>query len=1015
MKTGQPYPIPRTNKLRGQQLTAPFCDDFNSFNTNLWETYKVNANWRSLNSAGTFEPSNLTVENGYLVMKLNQESGDVKSTTTPAVYRSAVFRSVAAMGFGTYDFWMRPASTSKNPAVPGARANGTLADVNLYGETDDTDSNLLPDTLIELRYGYSIPDYLLYTTLRTNQPENSVGVHTGVNMAQGFQHHQWVWTPTSLKMYVGGKLVREETDPSKVPQVAANLAMHLMPTNRPDLGTNLAGNKAPRYTMVDKFCFTPKGAQDFMITPSAPVLGQATTLDASGLAGTDFKWFVGTTQIASGQKTTYTFPTAGSFQVKLTYTNLSGEAKVVTRDVTVSGTNDDAVPIPPDMTYGSPIALEFPVFTADDTAYFDIYRLGDDAYTGKNFRWNFGDGTTATGDAVKHDYKTPGTYTVTLNYEDAKGTTKTFKTQVAAINVAKLVDKGGRSDSLTAKFDAGEEIPGLTYEYTLEDKDNQTATKNGSKVSHTYAGIGTFDYTLTIRDNRAATLGQQSLNRGKMTAQAAEPNRVIFKKTAWHTFWQRAPKAELTWTGSDLAGAPLSTIGVGQSSATVQFSAFYSKDDPRNFQSFDTDLKYEWNFGDGTTSTERDPSHTYTLTKPFLVTLTVTNKYGLKDTKRVWYHIRDFRYDTTLRTEYPNGTITPAATESPKLEAQRVFVISGSPTDIDSEAYLPWVLPNAHNIKRGSHYPIGATGDRTISFCNEYKLYVNGGERYPWYLEQGQTMPDPNILDPIPTMPAAQFCQAMVMVPGNIGALRKSGWNTIEVYSSRGSNRTSVNTFHHLNVPRVMVTVLPDELIPGEQASPVINSYHAFNPDTQVEELIVRVKIRKSEVLDGNIKFKVPVYAVDSTGKRQITVDGAMYARFMNYSESNEPVMFVDGMAEMPVSLNANMFGPDGQEIDLTNIKYLSSKGDCGYGDGPLANAAKQTVAGCSHDKAVYAYPTSNAPVDVPQMPEYFKKRMKLGNHVFYGTTKEEQAEKLREVLDQHKRNTLEAIDTGLK
>lgn len=675
------------------------------------------------------------------------------------------------------------------------------------------------------------------------------------------------------------------------------------------------------------------------------------------------------------------------------------------------GTDPVTDPIPPDMTYGSPIALEFPMFTSDDTAYFDVYRLGDDAYSGKNFRWNFGDGATSTGDSVKHDYKTPGTYTVTLNYENAKGVAKEFKTQVASISVAKLVDKAANNENLTAKFDAGEEIPGLTYEYTVEDKGGQTATMSGSKASHTYAGVGTFDYTLTVRDSRAQMFGTQSLTSGRIQAQALEPNRVIFKRTAWNVFWQRAPIADITWTGSDLAGAPLSTIRPGSASTTVQFNAGTTRENPRNFSSFDSELKYEWSFGDGTTSTERNPAKTYTLTKPFLVTLTVTNKYGLKDTKKLFYHIRDFQYDTTLRTEYPGGTTTRTSVDPPPISAQSVFVSSGSPTDADSEAYLPWVLPYRNNVKLGVHYPIKTTGERTFSLCNEYKLFVNGGERYPQYVEQGGTVPDVTILDPFLPPVTAQFCDAMVMGPGNIAGLQRSSWNVIEILSSRGSNRISVNSFHHLNVPRVMVSVLPDELIPGEQASPVVTQWHAFNDDTKVEELVVNVKIRQSELPSGNIKFKVPVYAVDITGKRQKTVDGAMYARFNDYTDDNDPVTFVDGVAEMPVSLNGSLFGPDAQQIDLTNIQYASSNGDCGLGDGPLARAAKSTVKGCTTDKAVYAYPTANAPVSVPQLPEFYQKSRPFFGHVLYGKTSKEAADDIRTILDQHKRNTLEGID----
>ena len=44
---------------------------------------------------------------------------------------------------------------------------------------------------------------------------------------------------------------------------------------------------------------------------------------------------------------------------------------------------------------------------------------------------------------------------------------------------------------------------------------------------------------------------------------------------------------------------------------------------------------YLWDFGDGTTSTAANPSHTYTLPGPFVATLTVTDNGGATATQTV--------------------------------------------------------------------------------------------------------------------------------------------------------------------------------------------------------------------------------------------------------------------------------------------------------------------------------------------------------------------------------------------
>ncbi len=44
-------------------------------------------------------------------------------------------------------------------------------------------------------------------------------------------------------------------------------------------------------------------------------------------------------------------------------------------------------------------------------------------------------------------------------------------------------------------------------------------------------------------------------------------------------------------------------------------------------------MMYHWNFGDGNTSTERHPTHKYSLAGEYTVSLTVTDNSGLQDTK----------------------------------------------------------------------------------------------------------------------------------------------------------------------------------------------------------------------------------------------------------------------------------------------------------------------------------------------------------------------------------------------
>jgi len=67
----------------------------------------------------------------------------------------------------------------------------------------------------------------------------------------------------------------------------------------------------------------------------------------------------------------------------------------------------------------------------------------------------------------------------------------------------------------------------------------------------------------------------------------------------------------------------------------IQFSSSGSSDPD------DDALSYLWNFGDGQTSTEENPTHVYTKTGKYVVTLTVTDKDGLSDDASVTISIKE--------------------------------------------------------------------------------------------------------------------------------------------------------------------------------------------------------------------------------------------------------------------------------------------------------------------------------------------------------------------------------------
>ncbi|MGZ5316080.1 MAG: PQQ-dependent sugar dehydrogenase, partial [Solirubrobacterales bacterium] len=117
-------------------------------------------------------------------------------------------------------------------------------------------------------------------------------------------------------------------------------------------------------------------------------------------------------------------------------------------------------------------------------------------------------------------------------------------------------------------------------------------------------------------------------------------------------------------------------------------------------------LSYLWEFGDGTTSTAANPSHTYTAAAvtTFTARLTVTNQSGLSSTDVV---------PVTVGSAPPTPTIIAPVGGTTVLPGQSV-AYRGSATDPEDGSLQPsalrWTLLLHHNTH--VHTVVGGTGDQ---------------------------------------------------------------------------------------------------------------------------------------------------------------------------------------------------------------------------------------------------------------------------------------------------------------
>ncbi len=329
---------------------------------------------------------------------------------------------------------------------------------------------------------------------------------------------------------------------------------------------------------------------DFSGTPAsgdAPLAVTFTDLSTAGTSPiTARSWAFGDggTSTATNPGHTYTLP--GTYTVALTVTTADGvDTESKPNYITVS-----APPVPPTAEFsGTPTSGDAPLAVT----FTDLSTAGTSAITARS--WDFGDGGTSTATNPSHTYTTPGTYTVELTVTTADGVDTESKTDyIEAVAVAPTAAFSGTPTSGAVPFDVAftDESTAGSSAITARSWDfGDGSTSTATNPVHTYTDPGTWTVALTVT-----------------TADGVDTE----SKT---DYIQASPPP-----------AP----------PTVGLNAFpYDGIVPLSVDFTDQSLdggspitSWAWSFGDGGTSTEQNPSHTYTAVGSYSVSLTVTNAVG---------------------------------------------------------------------------------------------------------------------------------------------------------------------------------------------------------------------------------------------------------------------------------------------------------------------------------------------------------------------------------------------------
>lgn len=370
------------------------------------------------------------------------------------------------------------------------------------------------------------------------------------------------------------------------------------------------------------------------------------------------EWDFGDGTKGNDKITTHTYSSSGNYLVTLTVS-----------DTTKPGCYDSKNYY---VTAGSPCNLE-PYFNYYPDSLPNSIQFYGSAYgEGVVYHWIFGDSTQSSAQNPLHVYTKPGFYHVVLNVSNPSQANCTayysYDIQVGEIQCnlkANFTFQASLTNNVVAFTDSstGSNIDSYYWEfgdgdYSYEKNPTHTYSNAGGYLVNLYvsrsqggycqsnksifiqagkggcANLASFQFTSDSTNNKVyftdksyGKINKRFWNFGDGTF-SSEVN-PVHTYTSGGFYYVTLTTSDSTVRGCQSDSYEYVTAGNGECMMYAYFSA-YGEGTSMNFYdySYGNPARYYWNFGDGSTSTEKYPSHTYAKSGYYTVSLTIIDTTG---------------------------------------------------------------------------------------------------------------------------------------------------------------------------------------------------------------------------------------------------------------------------------------------------------------------------------------------------------------------------------------------------